>query len=97
MDERKMHFAGLMRAMKSLAIMKHTGKSKEMAMRIDEFEFCIDPKTKTLKGLEYWIGKGRRTSNRRRHIDLQNDNFNDSEIVREFFKMQEEELWTEVN
>jgi hypothetical protein len=97
MDERKTEYAALMRAMKSLAIMKHTGKTKEMAMRIDEFEFCIDPKNKTLKGLEYWIGRGRRTSNRR-HIDLENDNFNDSEIVKQFFKMSEdEEIWTKYN
>ena len=52
--------------------MKHNGMTKERAMRVPEFEFEFDDETNQLCGLVYWLGDGRRTTNRR-YVNLAND------------------------
>jgi hypothetical protein len=64
--------AVMMGFIKTMILMKHKGMTKEQAMRVHEFEFEFDDKDKTLTGLEYWLGNGRRKTNYRR-IDLSAD------------------------
>ena len=61
-----------LRGIKSLILMKHKGMTKERAIRVPEFEFEFDGDTNQLCGLEYWLGDGRRTTNRR-YVSLADD------------------------
>ena len=61
-----------MRGIKSLILMKHKKMTMEQAMRVVEFEFEASEDGKTLTGLEYWLGNGRRKTNYRR-IDMSGD------------------------
>ena len=65
--------AGLMGFAKTNIIMSATGKTREQAMRIYEYEFELDYKQKRVLALEYWLGSGRRDKNRR-HITIPSDN-----------------------
>jgi len=57
--------AGLMMFAKTNIIMDATGKTREQAMRICEYEFELDYNQKRVLALEYWLGNGRRATNRR--------------------------------
>jgi hypothetical protein len=64
--------AALMGYIKTSVLMKHRGMTTEQAKRVVEFEFELSKDFKELRGLEYWLGKGRRKTNRR-IIDLSGD------------------------
>jgi hypothetical protein len=58
---------------KSRMIMEATGKTREQAMRIEEFEFEMNYSTKRIESLSYWLGSGRRDKNHR-YISIAPDN-----------------------
>jgi hypothetical protein len=64
--------AVLMSYIKTSVLMKHKGMTTEQAKRVVEFEFELSEDGKELCGLEYWLGNGRRKTNRRT-IDLSGD------------------------
>lgn len=61
-----------MRGIKSMILMKHKKMTMEQAMRVVEFEFETSEDGKTIEGLDYWLGNGRRKTNYRR-IDMSGD------------------------